>query len=104
MEAYLEVILNGFSLETVLLLILGVSIGIIGGALPGISSSTTIALVAAFTYPMKTVNAILFLAATQVGSTYGGSISACVLNIPGTPASAATALEGYPMTKRGEGE
>ncbi|MDI6601958.1 MAG: tripartite tricarboxylate transporter permease [Thermoanaerobacteraceae bacterium] len=43
-----------------------------------------------------------FLAAAQAGSIYGGSISATVLNIPGTPASAATALEGYPMTKRGE--
>lgn len=46
----------------------------------------------------------MFMAATQVGSTYGGSITASILNIPGTPASAATALEAYPMAKRGEAQ
>src|SRR5690606_28992220 len=48
--------------------------------------------------------ALMFLAATQVGSTYGGSIPATVLNIPGTPASAATAIEGYQLTKKGESD
>jgi putative tricarboxylic transport membrane protein len=93
-----------FSPHLFLLLAIGVSVGILGGALPGISSTTTVALIATFAYTMPTVDAVMFLAATQVGSTYGGSISATVLNIPGTPASAATALEGYPMAKRGEGE
>lgn len=90
--------------QLILLLVLGVSVGIIGGALPGVSSTTTVALVATFVYTMETIPAILFLAATQVGSTYGGSISATVLNIPGTPASAATAIEGFPLAKRGDGQ
>lgn len=104
MEMIFSLLLDILNPEVLLLIILGVTVGIIGGALPGISSTTTVALVATFAYSMKTVPAILFLAATQVGSTYGGSITAVVLNIPGTPASAATALEGYPMAKRGEGE
>ncbi len=95
---------QSFSLEILFLLFLGVVVGIIGGALPGISSTTTVALVATFAYTMGTTEAVMFLAATQVGSTYGGSIAAVVLNIPGTPASAATALEGYPLARRGKGE
>lgn len=99
-----SILTAAFSPHIMLLLLLGVVVGILGGALPGISSTTTVALVATFAYTMSPVDAIMFLAATQVGSTYGGSISATVLNIPGTPASAATALEGFPMAKRGEGE
>lgn len=99
-----NIFLMAFAPSNILLLLLGVVVGILGGALPGISSTTTVALVATFAYTMSPIDAIMFLAATQVGSTYGGSISATVLNIPGTPASAATALEGYPMAKRGDGE
>jgi putative tricarboxylic transport membrane protein len=47
---------------------------------------------------------IILLSAVQVGGTYGGSISATVLNIPGTPASVPTAIEGYQLTKKGEAE
>jgi putative tricarboxylic transport membrane protein len=97
-------ILTGiFSLHGGFLLTVGVFIGILGGALPGISTTMTVALLSTLCYSMKPLEAVLFLAATQVGSTYGGSISATVLNIPGTPASAATAIEGSPLTKKGEG-
>ena len=100
----LDLLFATFSFGHLCLLLLGVVVGILGGALPGISSTTTAALVATFAYTMGPLDAVIFLAATQVGSTYGGSISATVLNIPGTPASAATAIEGYPMSKRGDGE
>lgn len=104
MDLAIEVITQLLTPEVLMMIVLGVGVGIIGGALPGISSTTTVALVATFAYTMGFIHAIVFLAATQVGSTYGGSITATVLNIPGTPASAATALEGYPMANRGEGE
>lgn len=100
----LEILSGVFAPDIFLLLMLGVAIGIIGGALPGISSTTTAALMATFALTMDVTHAVMFMAATQVGSTYGGSISASILNIPGTPASAATALEAYPMAKRGEGQ
>jgi putative tricarboxylic transport membrane protein len=64
----------------------------------------TVALLAVVTYKMDPLWAIIMLSATQLGGTYGGSISATVLNIPGTPASAPTAIEGYQLTKKGEAE
>jgi putative tricarboxylic transport membrane protein len=86
------------------LITVGVAVGILGGALPGVSTTMTIALLAVVTYKMDPLWAIIMLSATQLGGTYGGSISATVLNIPGTPASAPTAIEGYQLTKKGEAE
>lgn len=86
------------------ILVIGVFVGILGGALPGVSVTMTVALLAALTYTMDPLWAIIMLVAAQVGATYGGSISATVLNIPGTPSAVPTALEGYQLTKKGEGE
>ena len=86
------------------LITVGVATGILGGALPGVSTTMTVALLAVVTYNMDPLWAIVMLSATQLGGTYGGSISATVLNIPGTPASAPTAIEGYQLTKKGEAE
>lgn len=97
-----EAFLTMFSFYGVIIMIIGVSVGILGGALPGISTTMTVALVATAAYTMEPIWALTFLASVQIGATYGGSISATVLNIPGTPGSAATALEGYPLTKKGE--
>lgn len=83
------------------LMCLGVAVGIMGGALPGISTTMTVAMLATATYTMEPLWAIVFLASAQVGATYGGSIAATVLNIPGTPASASTAREAYPLTQQG---
>ena len=86
------------------LITIGVAAGILGGALPGVSTTMTVALLAVFTYTMDPLWSIILLSAVQLGGTYGGSISATVLNIPGTPASAPTAIEGYQLTKKGEAE
>jgi putative tricarboxylic transport membrane protein len=86
------------------LITVGVATGILGGALPGVSTTMTVALLAVVTYKMDPLWAIVMLSATQLGGTYGGSISATVLNIPGTPASAPTAIEGFQLTKKGEAE
>jgi putative tricarboxylic transport membrane protein len=88
----------------IFLISVGVAVGILGGALPGVSTTMTVALLAVVTYKMDPLWAIIMLSAAQLGGTYGGSISATVLNIPGTPASAPTAIEGYQLTKRGEAE
>ena len=100
----INLVLNSISLEVIMLLFIGVAVGIVGGALPGISSTTTAALMATFALTMGVKEAVMFMAATQVGSTYGGSIAATILNIPGTPASAATAIEAYPLAQRGEAQ
>ena len=86
------------------LITIGVALGILGGALPGVSTTMTVALLAVFTFTMNPLWSIILLSAVQLGGTYGGSISATVLNIPGTPASAPTAIEGYQLTKKGEAE
>jgi putative tricarboxylic transport membrane protein len=80
----------------------GVAWGILGGALPGISPSITMALLLPFTYGMDPTNAIVLLAATYVGAEYGGSIPAILIRTPGTNAAAATVIDGYAMKEQGK--
>jgi putative tricarboxylic transport membrane protein len=91
-----------FTLEGILVLVLGTVLGIILGAMPGIGSTVAVAIVLPFTLSMGQAPAILLLLAVYAGSVYGGSISAILINTPGTPQSAATCLDGYPMAQRGE--
>ncbi len=91
-----------FTLEGILVLVLGTMLGIVLGALPGIGSTVAVAMILPFTLTMTQAPAILLLLAIYAGSVYGGSISAILINTPGTPQSAATCLDGYPMAQRGE--
>lgn len=102
MEGFINALGIMFTPTSLLYVLLGVAAGILGGALPGVSTVMTVALLLPLTYTMPPEMAIMTLCAIQVGATYGGSISASLLNIPGTPASAATAIEGYAITKNGE--
>jgi putative tricarboxylic transport membrane protein len=81
----------------------GVAWGILGGAIPGISPSITMALILPLTYTFDPGVAIVLLAATYIGAEYGGSIPAILINTPGTNAAAATVIDGYPMNKSGQG-
>jgi putative tricarboxylic transport membrane protein len=80
----------------------GVAWGILGGALPGISPSITMALLLPFTYGMDPTLAIVLLASTYVGAEYGGSIPAILIRTPGTNAAAATVIDGYVMKQHGK--
>ena len=80
----------------------GVAWGIMGGALPGISPSITMALLLPFTYGMDPMLAIVLLASTYVGAEFGGSIPAILIRTPGTNAAAATVVDGYAMTLQGK--
>jgi putative tricarboxylic transport membrane protein len=80
----------------------GVAWGILGGALPGISPSITMALLLPFTYGMDPAIAIVLLASTYVGAEYGGSIPAILIRTPGTNAAAATVVDGYVMKEQGK--
>ncbi len=88
----------------ILMMLVGLNLGIIGGMLPGISSVTTLALFVPFTFSMSPATALIALGAIYMGATYGGSISSILIKTPGQPASLATALEGYQMTRKGEGK
>lgn len=81
----------------------GVTWGILGGALPGISPSITMALLLPFTYGMGPTTAVVLLASTYVGAEYGGSIPAILIGTPGTNAAAATVVDGYMMKQQGKG-
>ena len=80
-----------------------VILGIMFGAMSGLTSTLGVALLTALTYGMGPATAMVCLLAIYVGGTYGGSYSAILINIPGTAASAATALDGYPLACKGEG-
>ena len=101
---YFETVFHLASEPTNLLILFGsVVLGIMFGAMPGLTSTLGVALLTAMTYSMGPATAMVCLLAIYVGGTYGGSYSAILINIPGTAASAATALDGYPLACKGEG-
>ena len=87
--------------QVVFAALIGVTWGIVGGALPGVSPSITMALLLPFTYTMGPASAIVLLASTYVGAEYGGSVPAILIRTPGTNAAAATVFDGYEMNKQG---
>lgn len=80
----------------------GVLIGMIIGALPGLGSVVAITICLPLTFSMESVPAIAMLLGVYCGSICGGSISAILINTPGTPQSAATAMDGFPMARAGK--
>lgn len=82
----------------------GVAWGILGGAMPGLSPSITMALLLPFTFGMDPTVAIVLLASTYVGAEYGGSIPAILIGTPGTNAAAATVIDGYAMKQQGKAD
>ena len=88
--------------QVMLAVFLATSLGIIIGALPGLTATMGIALLTGVTYGMNTGLAVPVLMGVYVGAIYGGSISAVLINIPGTGSAAATALDGHPLAAKGE--
>ena len=85
-----------------IMMIAGVALGIVIGCMPGLSAAMGVALMLPLTFTMQQDTALIVLGAIYCGAIFGGSISAILIHTPGTPASAATAIEGYEMTKRGQ--
>ena len=79
----------------------GVLVGIVFGSLPGLTSTMTIAVFIPFTFGLSPVISFAFLLGLYTGAVYGGSISAILINIPGTPSSIATSFDGYPLCQQG---
>ncbi len=76
-------------------------LGIIVGMLPGLTATMGVALLTTLTFKMPPEQAIFILICMYIGAIYGGSRSAILLNIPGTPANAATAMDGHPLAQKG---
>ena len=70
------------------------------GAIPGLTGTMALALLINLTYTLPSDQAVAFMLGVYVGAVSGGLFSAIMLNIPGTPNAAATALDGYPLAKR----
>lgn len=85
-----------------LLALFAVVAGILVGALPGLTATMACALLVPVTFGMETVPAFVLLLGIYCGAIYGGSIAGILINIPGTPAAAATMVDGFAMSKNGE--
>ena len=92
-----------FSPKVFLLLCGSVLGGVVVGAAPGLTSTMAIGLLVPLTFGVSKFSAFVLLLGIYCGAIYGGSITAILMNVPGTPTSAVTAIEGYPMTMKGEG-
>lgn len=88
--------------DLLLLALLGVVVGIVLGALPGVSSTMALAILLPVSFGLEAHAAMLFLIAVFIASVYGGSISAILINIPGTPGAIVTQFDGYPMAQQGK--
>ncbi|MFW5733736.1 MAG: tripartite tricarboxylate transporter permease [Oceanidesulfovibrio sp.] len=103
-----EMILAGFmdslQLSNLLFVLVGVTAGMVAGAIPGVNGPMAIALCIPLSYYMSPMAAIGFLVGLNKGAFFGGAISGVLLNTPGTPEAAATTWDGYPLSKQGKGE
>ena len=91
-----------FTLENFLVMNLGVAVGIIFGAIPGLSAVIGITLLLPITYSLSIVPSLCLLIGVYCGGVYGGSITAILIDTPGAPAAACTVLDGHPMAKKGK--
>jgi len=90
--------------EVIILMFLSSTLGIIIGALPGLTATMGIALLTGLTFKATEVQSFTILMGIYVGAIYGGSISAILVNVPGTASAAATCIEGHKIALRGEAE
>lgn len=92
-----------FAPFSLFVMIMGVTLGIIIGATPGLSTIMAIVILLPVTYTMDSISGMYLLLGAYCGGTYGGSISAILINTPGTISAGATVLDGYPMAQKGQG-
>ncbi|MEM7259633.1 MAG: tripartite tricarboxylate transporter permease [Pseudomonadota bacterium] len=90
------------TVDNIVALLIGVVVGTLVGAIPGMTTPMAVALALPFTFSLGPVTGILLLLGVYKGGIYGGSITAILINAPGTPAASCTVLDGYPLAKKGE--
>ena len=100
-EALLNALPHVFTVPNLFAVALGTIAGLVVGALPGLTVTTGLAVLIPLTFGMDPLFALGMMAGMYNGGSYGGAIPAILLRVPGTPASVATILDGYEMTKQG---
>lgn len=102
----ISLLLNSFATvmtpSVLIYIFLGVLGGTVLGSLPGLTATMGVALLLPFTFGLELVNSVGMLLGIFLGAMYGGSIPAILIRTPGTPAAAATAMDGYPLAQKGE--
>lgn len=102
METLLLGIQSVLQAKSILLIFAGTALGIVFGAIPGLTATMAVALCLPLTYTMESSTAMCLLLGLYIGGISGGLVSAILLKIPGTPSSLATTFDGNPMAERGE--
>lgn len=89
---------------SILVMVIGIFLGIVVGALPGFTATMGTALLLPFTFDLEPLQGLAMLGALYVASQFADAVPACLVNTPGTPSAVATAFDGFPMTQKGEGQ
>jgi putative tricarboxylic transport membrane protein len=93
---------NMLHLNYLVPLFLGTLVGLIGGALPGVTITMTIIIVLPFTFGLDPLQGLATMTGVYVGGSAGGAITAALIGIPGTPSAITTTFDGFPMTQKGQ--
>lgn len=102
MDVFFSALLQVLAPQTLGVMLLGIAVGLVVGVLPGLGGAATLAMMLPFVYPMDAISAFAFLLGMHAVTATGGDITSVLFGIPGEATSAATVLDGYPMTRRGE--
>jgi putative tricarboxylic transport membrane protein len=101
-DIFFSALLQVLAPHTLAIMLIGIAIGLVVGILPGLGGAATLAMMLPFVYPMDAISAFAFLLGMHAVTATGGDITSVLFGIPGEATSAATVLDGYPMTRRGE--
>ncbi|MDZ4164490.1 MAG: tripartite tricarboxylate transporter permease [Smithellaceae bacterium] len=101
MDHLLTGLVNVLAFKNLLAIAVGTALGLFVGAMPGLSATMALAILLPLTFGMDPATGLCMLASLYLGAMYGGSISAILIRTPGTPAAAATVLDGYPLAQKG---
>lgn len=102
MEGFLSILADVLTIKTLFIVLAGTAFGILMGAIPGLTVNLAVAVAIPVTFYLNPVEAMALMISIYKGGTYGGSISAILLGTPGTPAAAATVIDGYALAKKGQ--
>lgn len=106
MSEILQYVANGtgivFSIQNLLLIVLGVVVGLVAGSIPGLNAGNTCAMMLPITLAFTVDGAMVFIVSVYMAVQYGGSISAILINTPGASGAMATLLDGFPMCQQGK--
>lgn len=101
LDVLLQALVSILQPQMLLTMLAGVTAGLFIGAMPGLTATMALAVLLPFTFTMDALHGLVALGAVYMGTIYGGSFAAILVNTPGTPSSIATTFDGYPMAKQG---